>query len=363
MPHATLLLFEGRSTPAMMLFSPAVLILLQTAIWDWQSSERMARRSMLFGVRVGPEFITSASGDSIRKRFRFRMWLLSGVLSLTYALVAWRSSPGLDSVVVSLLALPIVSMLGNLVLFSLANGETRRLAAAFHEPTTRTAALFVEEQESSAWLSVLDWIAILLPLGIPIVTLVVVIICWNRFPQHGDPFRELRDTFFSGSIGIYTAGTYFALRYRARSNDWAPTPLASRRYRATLGWMISGLFSFMIFKSCWLSVMPLLQGSRFASMDSHFRFSLSAGICVLLVLVGMRLQLKRNLARESSDPMADDCWKWGYFYYNPRDSALVVPTRSGTGFSYNYASRAIWAVGAICVGVTLFTFISFFMRR
>ena len=84
-------------------------------------------------------------------------------------------------------------------------------------------------------------------------------------------------------------------------------------------------------------------------------------MCLLLLLLGMRIYLKRNLARESSDPMPDHCWKWGYFYYNPCDSALVVPSRSGVGFSYNHASRSVWYGGAIVLAVTLFTFISFFV--
>ena len=35
--------------------------------------------------------------------------------------------------------------------------------------------------------------------------------------------------------------------------------------------------------------------------------------------------------------MPDDCWKWGSFYFNRNDPALVVPLRSGMGYSFNYA--------------------------
>lgn len=45
-------------------------------------------------------------------------------------------------------------------------------------------------------------------------------------------------------------------------------------------------------------------------------------------------------------------------YCNPDDSALIVPSRSGTGFSYNYASHTVWAVGVLPLILLLYIFIA-----
>lgn len=30
-------------------------------------------------------------------------------------------------------------------------------------------------------------------------------------------------------------------------------------------------------------------------------------------------------------------WKWGIIYYNPDDSTVIVPKRTGIGWTFNYA--------------------------
>jgi uncharacterized membrane protein len=66
----------------------------------------------------------------------------------------------------------------------------------------------------------------------------------------------------------------------------------------------------------------------------------------------MHFWLKRHVATESGDPVADRYWKWGYFYFNPEDPALVVPLRSGIGFSHNYAHRSVWWTSGAVVAMT-----------
>jgi uncharacterized membrane protein len=362
--HNILRFLESRSISIANFSFPILLLFLQTALWDWQSGKQQARRSMFFGARVGPEFIASACADSILKRFRLRIWLLSLAVVFTYSIFLWRRLlwPEYKYLIKSTLFVSFATLIGNLIMFGLANRQTKRGAVVLPGPSTRTAALFVQQDESSAWLTVLDWLAILLPIGMPLVTIFIIILCWNRFPRNYSPLAELRDGLFSEGVGIFAAATYFALRFRARSSDWAPNPRSSRQYRTLLGLIQSSVFSFMIFKACWLSMMPLLRSGPFGDMNTYFRYSFPVGICFLLVLLGMRIYLRRNLARESSDPMPDHCWKWDYFYYNPDDPALIVPSRSGTGFSYNHASHSVWIVGAIFIAVTVFTLISFLIR-
>jgi uncharacterized membrane protein len=74
---------------------------------------------------------------------------------------------------------------------------------------------------------------------------------------------------------------------------------------------------------------------------------------VLAVCLGcvwrMRLWLTKHIATESMDPMPDTCWKWGSFYFNRTDPALVVPLRTGFGQSFNCARPAV------CVSLSVVT--------
>jgi uncharacterized membrane protein len=359
MIHDILRFLASRSTSIAPFFYPILLVFLQTAIWDWQSGKQQARRSTFFGVRVEPGFIASARSGSILKRFRRSIWFLSLAIVFAYILFPWRNSLGPQYWAKSTIILFFAPMIGNLVMFGLANRQTRRETVVLPGPSTRTAALFVEEEESSPWLTVLDWLGIVLPIGIPLIATSIVILCWNEFPRNYSPLAELKHVLLMGGFGIFPAATYFALRFRAWSSDWAHNSRSSRQYRTVLGLIQSSVFSFMIFNSCWLPL-TLIKGEPFGDMNTHYRYSLPAGLCLIATLLGMRIYLRRNLARECSDPMPDRCWKWGYFYYNPDDPALVVPSRSGTAFSYNHASHSVWIVGAIVLSVTLFTFLSFF---
>jgi uncharacterized membrane protein len=52
--------------------------------------------------------------------------------------------------------------------------------------------------------------------------------------------------------------------------------------------------------------------------------------------------------------MPDTCWKWGQYYFNPDDPALVVPLRSGIGGSPNFARPSVWIAWLAVALVTAF---------
>lgn len=50
-----------------------------------------------------------------------------------------------------------------------------------------------------------------------------------------------------------------------------------------------------------------------------------------------------------------DNWKWGLFYFNPKDKRVFVPKRLiGFGFTFNFANPiAILAFGALVIFIIL----------
>jgi len=45
----------------------------------------------------------------------------------------------------------------------------------------------------------------------------------------------------------------------------------------------------------------------------------------------------------------DDCWKFGLFYFNPRDGAWVVPARLGAGIALNFGQPLAWILILISI--------------
>lgn len=329
---------------------------LQTLIWNKEAGTQHARGTM-FGARVGPGFLVSAEAGSIRRKFRVRTWLFTLAVILAFVLLAGRVT--LDPAVFVTILI-VASLFGNTIIFGLANRQTRRQAGLAPQPSTRTAVLSVAQDESSPWLTAVEWLGILLPLGIPVASTAIVVARWNEYPVGFSSLNALKQVSLSGLFGVFPAATCYCLRFCARSSDWSSNPLASRRYRTVHGLMVSATFSFIILQMDWTALMPLVQGASFANMNTYFDYSIIGYLCLLVGDVAMFRYLARHRSRESTDPMPDRCWKWGYFYYNPADPALIVPLRSGTAYSFNHARPAFWVVAAPVIAAMLFAFISFF---
>jgi hypothetical protein len=334
-----------------------VLVLsLQTLGVLWETGRRQARGTMLFGARVSPEFLVSPEAVSIRRTFRRRIWLLTSAVVLGFVLLAGPNAPDPERWLPLML---LASVTGNSMVFALAHGQTKRRAVILTAPPTRTAVLSVAQDESSAWLTALEWLGIVLPIGIPCASAALIALRWQGSPEGRMPLDALRQVSAFGLFGVFPAATCYWLRFDARSSDWASDPLISRRYRAVLGSMVSSVFTFIILDSCLQSVMPLLEPASWQDQDTYFACSIAGFVCVGLGVLAMRMYLARHLSRESVDPMPDRCWKWGYFYFNQADPAMVVPLRSGTGFSFNHSRRQLWIVlAAVTAGLLLAVFSS-----
>ena len=342
--------FENRCS-SIALFA-LYLVVQTTVFWDRQFSRRMVRKSMFFGMRVQPDFLATVEGKTIYARFRRRIWLWSITVMAAYLLWTWLSPFSAQNPI--MVPIPaFAAILGCQLMLGLAHRETGYKAAAVAEPATRTVALFVENEESNPWLTVLDWLAILFPIAVPMVTASIVLLCWNRFPPGYRPEHQFTMALFAVLLGIFPSGCYFALRFGARSSDWSAMPQASRRYRTVLGLMLTFGFSGSIIQLCGPILIPLLGGRPFQYLNPFILCSMFATLGLLFVVVLLRRYLRHKLARVCGDPMSDSCWKWGYLYYNPTDSAVIVPSRTGIGFSLNNARGTVWFFYATCAAVTL----------
>lgn len=58
-------------------------------------------------------------------------------------------------------------------------------------------------------------------------------------------------------------------------------------------------------------------------------------------------------AEADGDHTPDACWKWGVFYFNPADPAILIEKRFGIGYTLNLGNRWSWGVLAVLILVPL----------
>lgn len=100
------------------------------------------------------------------------------------------------------------------------------------------------------------------------------------------------------------------------------------------------------YTAMWLAVMNLALAIMFASLQVvtvlHTDWVAPATVGSLVLVLGASLAMVVALARKqnnttSPSTSSDEHYKWGMFYYNPEDPAVLVDKRVGVGVDFNYA--------------------------
>jgi len=324
----------------------AAIALTLTPVW--------ARPGNWFGVRVPPDYRSTPQARESRKRFTIQIWIATlGAALVSFAAVEtgriWLESLGV-----------VIQIGAAMVAFRAGWRQTRPHAIA--PPTTRSAHLLAPHPH--------------LPGGVIAVTgpfLLLALACgfvlanWNaipaRFPVHWDGQGHANgwgNRSISGVFGpVFIALIVLVIlaivtAFQARNARRAPVDSAVyRRNRAMLAvpilvmWIISMAFSLVV-----LTPLILVNGEFPIPPIVMLLFAI-AGIGAALWMV-VRASAEPNDAPPDNTP--DECWKWGQFYYNPNDSAILVERRFGVGYTLNFARWQAWlfmSVVLALVGVVL----------
>ncbi len=292
-----------------------VFTLIGAIAWQLLAS-RKSRSGSFFGVRVEPGFAESNTGRAIFQHFRFRLWSLMVFAAIV---VQFLGVAGVGAGIV------LSSLLGWFV---------------FAEAHRRTASIAPDEEPANPWLDVLDWLTMIVPSALPATALMFAL---TDASMHG---TLLFDILFSVVLGLMCAATQWALRFRARSSDWAASPAASRRFRTYLGFMLAAIFMVPIGWICDTAILhsrPMVYFAILFLWESLW----------LILVYRTRFWLTKHLDRQSIDPMSDSCWKWGWCYLNPSDPALVVPMRTGVGLSFNCGRAGVKVAFGVVMAMTV----------
>lgn len=282
-----------------------------------------------FSVRVPAGFADSAAGRGVMHRFRRRVTILTAIMIsvLTGALIWSGHSLPMGATAAAI----AVQCIGAFALLAAATRETHGSVAPVPAPAVRSANLSTTAADKRSTFQALAYFGIALP--------VAMILFAAAFVAHTHVASDRPVLWlvaaFAGAVGMATQPitTQLALRYWARSSDWNRDPVASARFRAVLGLQhalvcAGGVVGWVVILTIGNDVKPAV-------------FALWAPALALGTLA-TNSWLRRHVSTGQGDPMPDDRWTWGLFYYNPDDPALVVPHRYGISLSLNHARLATW---------------------
>ena len=219
--------------------------LVSAGVWNWNTARGQSRKNTFFGVRVEPGFGESEPGLAIQREFQWRLWSWALAAAIASTLIPVRFA----------LFLLLVTMTAAYVAFGGAHRRVKREVAAPIGPTVRVATLTADDDVESPWLNVIDGLAMGVPPLMPAATLMFLNL--HREQMGAYLGRGLFIITFNLIAGLYCTANEWALRFRARSRDWAPTPDASHKYRTYSGAMMSIVFTGIGLQSCLYALIAL----------------------------------------------------------------------------------------------------------
>lgn len=322
--------------------------LLTGAIFWWLP--RMRRGGLYFGVTVPGEFRSSPTGRAIARDFRLAVYA-STLVTWALEFLAVQGQPS----IVSGLA-PMVQVVASLVAWVWAWSRTRPHAAP---PDLRRDAALEDEEPAALWL-----VAAAAPLLAMLASACYLASVFDalpdRYPIHWNAAGEadrysdksFSSVFFgsvmgSGVILMMVVNVWMLVRH-ARRGPGGRRGFTNRYLHANLrmitilSWGLGLLFAV-------ISLVPVFP------KDSTSLLFL--GVLLLpLALIAITLLPMMKLAEECEsepDQTPDDRWLLGMVYWNSQDPALVVPKRSGVGYSLNFAQPRAWLFFALMMSFVL----------
>ena len=300
-----------------------VLLSLIMIFMGMYAAPMFSRRGILFGVTVDPSFRLSGEARHVVSRYRLSV---TAVLALSIG-VLWIASPHLTGLrwPVAAVVLVLFQFLACGASMAVANQQTRMFAG--QQPSERTASLQPRTSRLPGGWAL--WAGPML-----IVSTGGVVLFANR---ESIPAATFRGSMSLMLVGLFAGVCFTGLSYLGalRTRRIGRDDRIGMRYFP----VVVLAYGFTAF-----SVHGALAFSGMLNPLSRFTLGgvlLISFIALILVII-YQVRALSNLAAVDNTP--DECWKWGLFYRNPDDAALLVEKRIGFGWTLNYANKWSWVV-------------------
>lgn len=322
-----------------------IVVAFTSAIFLWLP--RMRRGGLLFGVTAPDGFRESAEGRGIVARYRI------AIVAVTLAVLAVHAFGLLDLRGSGGGFYPLLQVVGSLGAWVWGWSRVRPFAAA--PSAIRSAPLEAEEEPAAPWL-----IAVLSPMVLLAAASLYLHSLYDTlpdsYPTHwnasgvADSFsvKSWRTVFFPALMGcslilMFAVNVWILLQWTRQGGrrSWGARFLQGNlRMMAIVAWVLGGIFSLVL-------LLPVLP----QAMQSNLLLGVLAAPLLAVAVALLPLMKLSEEPTAETDQTPDECWKLGIVYYNPADSAVVVPKRDGVGYSMNFARRETWAY--LCVALLL----------
>jgi uncharacterized membrane protein len=330
--------------------------------WMWQSSWSQSD-AVFFGVRVRERFENSLEAIPISFSYSKNIKLFTAALILLYIAVRHLNDRVAQPNNYVLWALITTQAIGGRLAFWYARNQTLPFAAP--QQSIHTVELSSLAPPSSAW-QALYWPAVFLPFIIVTAAFFYVRHRWPVLPTAVDPIR-FPLTVDSPPLTISWRSTLFALRllitaalfnidailvaiafnYYSRINEWGEDTPSRKSYRRQLmlfavvsQWLMTVMFMFSFG-----SEITIAETSSVSLWHPILISALTLGGLAVIMVMLNSLYDNRPLGVVNQSP--DVNWKLGLYYFNPHDSAGIIPTRFGIGHTLNLGHPLAWLIVVI----------------
>jgi uncharacterized membrane protein len=320
------------------------------------------RPGLFFSVTVSPEFRGSPEGRNILQRYRTLALALVGV---GWALVIAGGAPRRWP----LLVFGIAWLgFGPLIAFQIARERVMPHAAK---------PVLVREAELAPRAAHLPggWLLQVGPFAILGAAAIYLRAHWDQipeiFPVHWGIDGQPNGWSTRTPIGVYgplivggaiVAGlsliTYGVLREARVVRVPGSAPSHGRDFPHQVGYFLSGMEYYLAIVLSFVAMTPLMGAPNIVLV-------LGSSIALIVIVFVAAHHLNQVRAHEIDvskfqtesgvfgDGTLDEHWKWGIFYYNPDDPALLVEKRFGIGYTMNFACSRAWVILILTLAVPI----------
>ncbi len=153
---------------------------------------------------------------------------------------------------------------------------------------------------------------------------------------------------FLGLFGSLCASflliSYGLLRWSRTISVTGERARGEARFRRRTIWLLLGIQYLVVVPGVTLSFWPGMPAEWLWSIVSLIALGIVVALLFRMGQGGSRTVDPAEYEPAIGDRTPDEAWKWGLFYYNPDDPALIVEKRFGMGFTFNFGNRWSWAL-------------------
>jgi uncharacterized membrane protein len=328
-----------------------LVVLLMAALLHWLPTWR--RRALWFSVTVPEGFGATAEARAALRTYRTAVWTTSAFAAGFIALGARLAASALQEAAI------VFQALGAGVTYAVV--RRRILPFAVPPSNVRSAAISTEPERLPG-----GAVSVAGPLGILGAAGLCLRVNWARLPERvpvhwaldGTPngwaehtWRGVYGPLIEGAaVSLFVlllAEAIIHLSPRARvsgTEDW------TRRFRrATVAVLVAAAWGMSALVGL-LSLTPLVGEP---GRPTPLAWLIPLAFIAAILPFTLRLVRVANERDSGADGLPDAGWKFGLFYYNPRDSALMVEKRFGVGYTVNFGNSLLWCIAGLAALVVL----------